>query len=104
MNGWTIIKKKPEVTEGLPLNHPSFKKPSFTVTAVVSHRKGIINKVRIVSDVKINVAGFGTIATLTMGGKATEKDALREFKRFPNRFTPINAHTAETLLAFARAA
>lgn len=45
--------------------------------------------------------GDVVFATRTVGGRYSQTDALREFKRFPSRFTPAADMTAETVKAIA---
>jgi hypothetical protein len=45
--------------------------------------------------------GEMVFANRTVGGRYSQTDALREFKRFPAKFTPAADMTAETVKAIA---
>jgi hypothetical protein len=74
----------------------------LTIKAGVNYRNAD-NKVLKLTDVVIR-AGEKAVAFATLAGKWTAEQALKEFKKAPQKFAPQGAMTAADVALYAKAA
>jgi hypothetical protein len=74
------------------------------LVVAVQVRKGKLAKCPWVSCVTVSIENVAQVAIGTVGGRCTEADALREFRRNPGRFKKLPGYEFASVLGLVPAA